>query len=74
MEREIEYQSDSTNAICPYCLACYQVETEAYNENGEEEVCAKCGHKYWRRTEFDVTHYCEPMENGEPVCFSVIDE
>lgn len=71
---EIEEQTDSSNAICPYCGHQYQVDTEAYrDEEGEAETCDKCGNQFWRATEFDVTHRCSPIVDGQPTWSTEIE-
>lgn len=56
-----EPQDDSCNAICPYCKASYQVESEDYTEFDTEEECFECGKRYMRCTSFDVTHHTRPI-------------
>jgi hypothetical protein len=63
---EPERQSDSCNAICPYCHHEYQVECEAYCEDGVEEICEACGKVYFRETEFNVDHICSPLVEVKP--------
>lgn len=62
-----EDQSDSENAICPYCKHSYQVEGEDYNEDVREVECDECGKKYWLSQSFSVTHETRPdcIINGE---------
>jgi transposase-like protein len=54
-------QSDSVNAICPYCLSSYQVESEDYSEEEREETCEKCGKTYTIRQEFSVETITAPI-------------
>ena len=39
------------------------MECEDYLEDGEEEIetCDKCGKRYTRTTEYDITHRCDPI-------------
>jgi hypothetical protein len=62
-DSEPEQQSDSCNAICPYCHNEYQVECDAYCEEGVEETCDACGKTYFRETVFSVDHVCTPLRD-----------
>ena len=63
---EPELQIDSCDAICPYCHHVYQVDSEAYREDGVEETCEACGKVYFRETEFSVNHVCTPLSEVKP--------
>ena len=53
---KFEDQIDSNDAICPYCIHRYQVESEDYDEDQREEYCENCGKSYWLSQSFTVTH------------------
>ena len=72
--KDIEYTSDGSLAICPYCGNSYQVECEDYSEAGREEKCDKCGKIYLYETCFNVTHYCKPIVNGKAEFFAEIPD
>ncbi len=58
-----ESQMDDCNAICPYCLKSYQVDSESYTEFDVEEECDHCGKTYIRCTSFEVMHHTRPLPN-----------
>jgi hypothetical protein len=55
-------QSDSCDAICPYCGATYQVESEDYSEFDREEECFECEKTYIIYQSFEVTTHTKPKE------------
>ena len=67
MQPKYDYQVDDNNAICPYCYAKYQVESEDYDEDSHEDECGECGKKYRLAQHFSVTHHTYPdcELNGE---------
>lgn len=56
-------QSDSCDAICPYCGAKYQVESEDYKEFDREDECYECGKTYIICQSFEVTTHTRPIEH-----------
>jgi uncharacterized Zn ribbon protein len=62
MNDKPEPQMDSCMVICPYCLAEYQAEAESYNSDEREEECDKCGRKFIRFDQVDVTIYTLPIK------------
>lgn len=62
-------QSDSCDAICPYCGESFQVEGEDYGADGEErEVeCSGCCRKFYLCETYSITHISRPdcALNGE---------
>ena len=59
-------QVDPNDAICPYCGASYQVESEDYDEFDREEECAECGKTYIMNQYFDVTTHTRPKQEAAP--------
>jgi hypothetical protein len=57
---EFRDQIDSSNSICPYCEASYQVEGEDYSENEQIIECDECGKKYYLSQDFSVDHCTQP--------------
>lgn len=57
---KFEEQSDSNNAICPYCGNQYQVECENYDEDVRQEECQVCKKQYWIYQSFSVTTHTSP--------------
>lgn len=55
-----EHQIDDCNAICPYCKAEYQVESETYDACQRTEQCDACGMFYHIHQEFTVDHNTAP--------------
>ena len=49
-------QSDSDNAICPYCGNKHYMEAEDYNTSGTEMECGNCGMNFHYATRFSVYH------------------
>jgi len=60
MSQEFEEQSHHADAICPYCLSSYQVESEDYSEDIREEECEECGNTYWIEQSFSVETTTKP--------------
>jgi len=55
-------QSDPYNAICPYCGATYQVESENYGEFDREEECFECEKTYIICQTFEVTTHTRALD------------
>jgi hypothetical protein len=74
MDSKYEEQVDGVDAICPYCGASYQVETENYSEDTREEECEECGKKYWIYQSFSVDTFTKPdcEINGEKHDFELV--
>lgn len=57
---KFEDQYDGHDAICPYCRATYQVESEDFSEDIRVDECGKCSKKYHLSQMFSVDHHTSP--------------
>jgi len=72
---KFDTQMDSVNAICPYCEASYQVESEDYSEDSRAEECGNCGKKYLIYQSFSVDTITKPNceINGDEHDFELVE-